>query len=116
MSLKYKFSLRLIRLLPVRNIMESPPEKQQKIFNLAYKGENIPELHDNTLNICRFKINGFSVLYYRHKKATGRLVINLVGGGMLKYPKVSLAKKNNCTFKGKECRCNAAILSDCLYR
>lgn len=91
-SLKYRVLLKAFRHLPVKKIMSAPTEKTQKVFRLAYKGEEIPKLHDPELSISTGKVNGSSVLFYRHRQGTNRLGIYLVGGGMLKYPKPSQAK------------------------
>lgn len=92
-TFKYRFLLKAIGLLPVRKIMASPPEKTQKLFRKAYKGENIPDLHDPELDIFSEKVNGCSVLCFRHKTGSQRLGIYLVGGGMLKYPKPGQARE-----------------------
>ena len=92
-SLKYRFLLSVFRLLPVKRIMAAPKEKAQKLFRRAYKGENVPELTDPELEISRRKVNGATVLVYKHKKASDRIGIYLVGGGMLKYPQPNQAKE-----------------------
>ena len=92
-SLKYRFLLKVVRLLPAKRIMAASKEKAQKLFRKAYKGENIPELTDPDLNISQDKINGATVLVYQHKKASDRIGIYLVGGGMLKYPQPGQAKE-----------------------
>lgn len=92
-SLKYRFLLKVVRLLPAKRIMAASKEKAQKLFRKAYKGENIPELTDPDLNIGQDKINGATVLVYQHKKASDRIGIYLVGGGMLKYPQPGQAKE-----------------------
>ena len=92
-SLKYRFLLRVFRLLPAKGIMAAPKEKAQKLFRRAYKGENVPELTDPELEISRRKVNGATVLIYKHKKASDRIGIYLVGGGMLKYPQPGQAKE-----------------------
>lgn len=101
-TMKYRLLLKVFRLLPVKKIMASPTEKTQRIFRLAYKGENIPKLHDGAMTIKRMKIADSSVLYYKLKQPTDRLAIYLVGGGMLKYPQpvqaeelIGLAKEWN---------------------
>ena len=81
-SLKYRFLLKVVRLLPAKRIMAAPKEKAQKLFRKAYKGENNPELTDPDLNISQDKINGATVLVYQHKKASDRIGIYLVGEGM----------------------------------
>ena len=92
-SLKYRFLLSVFRLLPAKRIMAAPKEKAQKLFRRAYKGENVPELTDPELEISRRKVNGATVLVYKHKKASDRIGIYLVGGGMLKYPQPGQAKE-----------------------
>ena len=92
-SLKYRFLLKVVRLLHAKRIMAASKEKAQKLFRKAYKGENIPELTDPDLNIGQDKINGATVLVYQHKKASDRIGIYLVGGGMLKYPQPGQAKE-----------------------
>ena len=92
-SLKYRFLLKAVRLLPAKRIMAAPKEKVQKLFRKAYKGENVPELTDPELDISQYKINGSAVLACRHKKASDRIGIYLVGGGMLKYPQPGQAKE-----------------------
>ena len=92
-SFKYRFLLKAFRLLPAKRIMAAPKEKAQKLFRKAYKGENVPELTDPELDISRYKINSSTVLVYKHKKASDRVGIYLVGGGMLKYPQPGQAKE-----------------------
>ncbi len=92
-SLKYRILLKAFKILPIKKIMASPAEKTQKIFRMAYKGVQIPSLHDPDLIISRGEVNGSAVLYYRHKRKVNRAGIFLVGGGMLKYPKPSQAKE-----------------------
>ncbi len=92
-SFKYRFLLKIVRLLPAKRIMAAPKEKAQKLFRKAYKGENVPDLTDPELDIGRYKINGSTVLVYKHKKAADRVGIFLVGGGMLKYPQPGQAKE-----------------------
>lgn len=91
-TLKYRMLLKAFRMLPVKRIMAGTPEKTQKIFKKAYKGVEIPELHDPEISVSRGEIKGQAVLYYRHRKETDRVGIYLVGGGMLKYPKPSQAE------------------------
>ncbi len=91
-SLKYKLLLKAFGLLPVKKIMAAPTEKTQKIFRLAYKGENIPDMYDPELDITTGRVNGSAVVYYRHKTPCNRLVIFLVGGGLLKYPQPAQAR------------------------
>ena len=91
-ALKYRILLQAFRSLPVKRIMASPTEKTQRIFRLAWKGENIPKLHDDAMEIKRLKIAGSSVLYYKLKQPAERLAIYLVGGGMLKYPQPAQAQ------------------------
>ncbi len=100
-SLKYRFLLMVVRLLPAKRIMAAPKEKAQKLFRKAYKGENVPELTDPELNISLDRVNGSSVLVYQHKKGSDRVGIYLVGGGMLKYPQPGQA--NEVTQLAKEC-------------
>lgn len=92
-SFRYRVLLKLFRVLPVKRIMASPTEKTQRVFRLAYKGENIPKLYDAAMTVKRLKIAGSSVLYYKLNRPTGRLAIYLVGGGMLKYPQPAQAKQ-----------------------
>lgn len=91
-TFKYRVLLKTIRLLPVKKIMASPPEQTQRIFRLAYKGENVPKLHDAAMTVRRLRFEGGSVLYYKLHRPTDRLAIYLVGGGMLKYPQPAQAK------------------------
>jgi len=90
-TLKYRMLLKAFRMLPVKRIMAGTPEKTQKIFKKAYKGVDIPELHDPEISVSRGEVKGQAVLYYRPRKETDRVGISLVGGGMLKYPKPSQA-------------------------
>lgn len=92
MSFKYKFLLKLFRLLKMQRIMAQSPEKRQKLFRKAYKGVDIPKMSDPELVISEEKVHGSSVVWYKHKKENERLCIYLVGGGMLKYPKPGQAK------------------------
>lgn len=92
-SFKYRLLLKVFRILPVKKIMASPTEKTQKLFRKGYKGENIPDLHDAELSITQEKVNGSTVLSFRHMTKTERVGIYLVGGGMLKYPKPDQAKE-----------------------
>ena len=105
-TLKYRALLKAFRLLPAKKIMASPPEKAQRLFRLAYKGENIPKLYDDAMTIKQLKIAGSSVLYYKLRQPTERLVIYLVGGGMLKYPQPAQAKE----LVGLAKECNTDIL------
>ena len=81
-TLKYRMLLKAFRMLPVKRIMAGTPEKTQKIFKKAYKGVEIPELHDPEISVSRGEVKGQAVLYYRHRKETDRVGIYLVGGGM----------------------------------
>ena len=85
-TLKYRMLLKAFRMLPVKRIMAGTPEKTQKIFKKAYKGVEIPELHDPEISVSRGEVKGQAVLYYRHRKETDRVGIYLVGGGMLNGP------------------------------
>ena len=85
-SLKYRFLLGVVRLLPVKRIMASPTEKTQRFFRKAYRGENIPALRDDELDISVEKVDGCSVFCVRHRPRSARVGVYLVGGGMLKYP------------------------------
>ena len=62
--------LKAFRMLPVKRIMAGTPEKTQKIFKKAYKGVEIPELHDPEISVSRGEVKGQAVLYYRHRKET----------------------------------------------
>lgn len=66
-SLKYRFLLKVVRLLPAKRIMAASKEKAQKLFRKAYKGENIPELTDPDLNISQDMTGGKEVpAYMKH--------------------------------------------------
>jgi len=93
MSFKYKFLKVVVKALHIRKIMAMPPEKTQKIFKIAYRGENIPTLSDPELNIERITVEECSVVWFKHKKENKRVCIYLVGGGMLKYPQPSQNKE-----------------------
>ena len=92
-SLKYRVLLPVVRALPAKKIMASPPEKTQKMFKKAYKGVQIPKLSDSELNFEQKEIAGSTVLSIQHKKPVGKVGIYLVGGGMLKMPQPSQAKE-----------------------
>ena len=79
-TLKYRMLLKAFRMLPVKRIMAGTPEKTQKIFKKAYKGVEIPELHDPEISVSRGEVKGQAVLYYRHRKERDRVGIYLVGG------------------------------------
>ena len=51
MSFKYKFLLKMFRVLNMQKIMALPPEKSQKLFRKAYKGVVIPDMSDAELDI-----------------------------------------------------------------
>ena len=72
--------------------MAAPPKKTQKLFKMAYKGENIPAMRDPVLKIAIGKVKGSAVVYYQHKKPCDKLAIYLVGGGLLKYPQPAQAR------------------------
>jgi len=85
--------------------MQLPPEKIQKLFKLAYKGENIPQLSDPEFDIEIQKVNDCSVVWFKHKIENPRVCFYLVGGGMLKYPQpkqvkgvLQMAKELNIDF------------------
>ena len=100
-SLKYRILLPVVKALPAKKIMASPPEKAQKIFKKAYKGVQIPELSDPELIFEKKRVAGSAVLSIRHKKPVGKAGIYLVGGGMLKMPQPAQAKE--CAALAKEC-------------
>ena len=106
-TLKYRMMLAGARLLPLKKLMAQPPEKTQKLFAKAYKGENIPKLSDPKLTISKGTVSGSSVLFIKPKKPTDRLMIYLVGGGMLKYPKPSQVK--DVMSLAKECSINVML-------
>ena len=106
-SLKYRILLKAFKIVPVKSIMAQPAAKTQKLFKKADKGVNIPKLQDIELSISRGKIKGSDVLYVKHKKDTDKLMIYLVGGGMLKYPKPSQAKE--VVSLAKECGINVLL-------
>jgi len=86
-SFKYKFLKGIFKVLHLKKVMQLPPEKIQKIFKLAYKGENVPKLSDPEFDYKVEKVEGCSVVWFKHKKENNRVCFYLVGGGMLKYPK-----------------------------
>ena len=55
-SLKYKMLLSAFRVLPVKKIMAASPEKTQKLFRKAYKGADVPTLHDPALLISQKEV------------------------------------------------------------
>ena len=55
-TLKYRMLLKAFRMLPVKRIMAGTPEKTQKIFKKAYKGVEIPELHDPEISVSRGEV------------------------------------------------------------
>lgn len=56
MSFKYKFLLKMLRVLKMQKIMALPPEKSQKLFRKVYKGVVIPKMSDEELTIETFLI------------------------------------------------------------
>lgn len=105
MSFKYKFLLKMFKVLNMQKIMALPPEKSQKLFRKAYKGVVIPNMSDAELDIETAQVAGSTVVWYKHKKEKRKLCFYLVGGGMLKYPKpkqakglIKLAKQCNIDF------------------
>ena len=67
-SLKYRALLSAFRLLPVKKIMAGPTEKTQKVFRMAYKGVEIPPMHDRIL-VCQAGDQGQEVGYCVCKRA-----------------------------------------------
>ena len=99
-SLKYRILLPVVRVLPAKKIMASPPEKAQRIFKKAYKGVQIPKLSDPELIFEQRTVADSAVLSIRHKEPVDKVGIYLVGGGMLKMPQPSQAKE--CAALAKE--------------
>ncbi|MBR1724191.1 MAG: alpha/beta hydrolase, partial [Ruminococcus sp.] len=92
-TLKYRLLLKIVGALPAKKLMAAPAEKTQKIFKLTYKGENIPAMSDPEMRITKGKVGGSTVLYYKLNEPTDRVMIYLVGGGLLKYPQPAQARE-----------------------
>lgn len=92
-SLKYRMLLTAFKIVPAKKVMAQPAEKTQKLFKKANKGIVIPDFNNPELAISKGEVDGSTVLYVKHKKETDKLMIYLVGGGMLKYPKPSQARE-----------------------
>lgn len=107
MTLKYRILKKLIGILPAKKIMAGPPEKTQKIFQKAYKGPQIPKIEDPKVIFSVGEVSGCPVAYVKPKKTTDKLMIYLVGGGMLKYPKPAQIKE--VVRLAKECEVNAMV-------
>jgi len=99
--------LKAFKIIPAKRIMAQPAAKTQKLFGKAYKGVKIPKLQDPELSISKGEVDGSTALYIKHKKETDKLMIYLVGGGMLKYPKPSQVKE--VANLAKECKVNALL-------
>ena len=93
MSVKYKALKRIFKLVNVQRIMAQPYDKLQKTFKTAAAQPDIPELSHPEFAFSVFEINGFPVLYVKHKNPAKGVRVFVTGGGMLKYPKPSQAKK-----------------------
>lgn len=93
MSIKYTFIKKIIAIINVQKIMAQPYDNLQKIFKTAKAQPNIPKLSDPELDFSVFEINGFPVLYVKHKNSVKGVCVYVVGGGMLKYPKKAQAKQ-----------------------
>ena len=106
-SLKYRMLLKAFGIVPAKKIMAQPAEKTQKLFSKAYKGEDIPVIHDSDLSVSKGTVAGSVVLYIQPKQKTDKLMIYLVGGGMLKYPKPSQVKE--VIGLAKECGVNVFL-------
>lgn len=106
-TLKYRTILKLAGMLPAKKLMASSREKTQRIFKLVYKGENVPKLRDPEMRITKGKVKGSTVLYYKLNVPTDRVMIYLVGGGLLKYPKPVQARE--MIGIAKKCRINVLL-------
>lgn len=106
-TLKYRMLLKAFRIIPAKNIMAQPASKTQKLFRKSYKGVKIPRLQDPELIVSKGEVDGSTVLYIKHRKEADKLMIYLVGGGMLKYPKPSQA--NEVMSLAKECKVNVLL-------
>lgn len=106
-SFKYRVLLKIVGALPAKKLMAAPKEKTQRIFRLAYKGENIPPMSDPELRITKGKVGGSTVLYYKLREPTDRVMIYLVGGGLLKYPQPAQARE--LIGIAKKCRLNVLM-------
>ncbi|MCR5775173.1 MAG: alpha/beta hydrolase [Lachnospiraceae bacterium] len=106
-SLKYRILLKVFRIIPIKRIMAQPAAKTQKLFKKACKGVKIPKLQDPGLLISKGKVDGSTVLYVRNKKGSDRLMVYLVGGGMLKYPMPSQVKEVGNL--AKECKVDVVL-------
>lgn len=67
MSVKYKALKRIFKLVNVQRIMAQPYDKLQKTFKTAAAQPDIPELSHPEFDFSVFEINGFPVLYVKHK-------------------------------------------------
>lgn len=93
MSVKYTLIKKVIAIINVQKIMAQPYDNLQRIFKTAKAQPNIPKLSDPELDFLVFKINGFPVLYVKHKHPVKGVCVYVAGGGMLKYPKKTQAKE-----------------------
>lgn len=93
MSVKYAVLKRAARLLNFQKIMAQPYSKLQETFKTAAATPKIPVLQDPELTFETQTLCGQPVLYIKHKQATQKVCVYVVGGGMLKYPKPSQAKE-----------------------
>lgn len=93
MSVKYTVIKKIISIINIQKIMAQPYDKLQKLFGTAKTQQCIPKLSDSELDFSTFNVNGFPVLYVKHKKPVKSVCIYVTGGGMLKHPKKSQARE-----------------------
>lgn len=93
MSLKYTIIKAIFHIVPVQRMMAKPYDELIKMFHTVEAKPSIPKLKDSELTFATHQVGKSSVLAVSHKKKSDYVCIYVVGGGMLKYPKPSQAKK-----------------------
>lgn len=81
MSVKYAVLKRAARLLNFQKIMAQPYSKLQETFKTAAATPKIPVLQDPEFTFETQTLCGQPVLYIKHKQATQKVCVYVVGGG-----------------------------------
>lgn len=92
-STKYRVLHQIVKASGFKKKFQKPADEMLKMAKKQTEKVKIPTLSHPELNITIENFDGEKVVYMRHKSKSERACLFIIGGGMIKYPRVPAIKK-----------------------
>ena len=93
MSIKFEVLKRIIKLSGYKNKFLQSGDVLLEQARKEAANVKIPDLKDDSLIITKEKFMDCDVVWFKQKKKSDKVILFIIGGGMIKYPRPASLKK-----------------------